>query len=233
MTTSLWFLVLNGCIDSPPTTPSVPAGPARIDTAGYSVDESRHAASASRNRFVDVHRLRIPGEQTVPIATSEAVLDTLIKYANLRDELNFSRMVAAGQILLVANNTKCTISDPGFVTHEVRIDEGPHEGRYGFVPSEFVETISADEQARESAKAEAELKAYREQRAVQLAAEEEARFRTWTSANGKFNFDAKLSSMASDTATLTGRDGKIKKVTVDKLSEADREYIQKWKRNRR
>ncbi|HMO85935.1 MAG TPA: SHD1 domain-containing protein, partial [Lacipirellulaceae bacterium] len=60
-----------------------------------------------------------------------------------------------------------------------------------------------------------------------------AGFRTWTSANGKFSADAKLVSFANGIVTIENRDGKQIKVAQDKLSGADREFIDKWRRERR
>lgn len=50
-------------------------------------------------------------------------------------------------------------------------------------------------------------------------------FRTWTSADGKFKIEAKLLSVIDNVAQLERADGKISKVPVDKLSEADQQFI--------
>jgi hypothetical protein len=185
------------------------------------------------NSLPDIYRLVIEGEATVPVATSEKVLDLMLKYANLRDEEAFARMIAQGEVLLVASGTKCRFADPGFFTHEVRIDEGPHRGRYGFVPSEFVKTITAEQQRQENEqqriKQESQEKAEREQR-ERLAAEENAKFRTWTSADGKYKREAKMIGLISGSVLLESRDGKRAKVDPLKLSRADQEYAAKWRR---
>jgi hypothetical protein len=177
----------------------------------------------------------IDGEATVPVATSEKVLDLMLKYASIRDEEAFARMVAQGEVLLVANGTKCRFADPGFFTHEVRIDEGPHRGRYGFVPSEFVKTITAEQQHQENEqqriKQELQEKSERE-RSERLAAEENAKFRTWMSADGKHKREAKMIGSISGSILLESRDGKRATVNPLKLSRADQEYAARWLRRK-
>jgi hypothetical protein len=61
-------------------------------------------------------------------------------------------------------------------------------------------------------------------------ASEEASFRVWTSTTGAFKTEARIASLANDIATLVKRDGQKKQVPLDKLSEADQEFIKQWRK---
>ena len=50
-------------------------------------------------------------------------------------------------------------------------------------------------------------------------------YRTWTSANGQHTFEAEFLSFENGTVELKGRDGKVKKLDSQKLSESDRTYL--------
>jgi uncharacterized cupin superfamily protein len=59
---------------------------------------------------------------------------------------------------------------------------------------------------------------------------EDAKRRSWTSADGKFTVDAKFVSLISGVATLERDDGQQIKVGLDRLSDDDQDFIreQKW-----
>jgi hypothetical protein len=99
----------------------------------------------------------------------------------------------------------------------------PQNGRFDDAPDRLEEW----RQKREQAKRDADAKS------AEQAKIEEAKFRTWTSATGAFSTEAKLAGMANGTVTLIKRDGKSIKVPQDKLSDADREFIEKWRRERK
>lgn len=52
--------------------------------------------------------------------------------------------------------------------------------------------------------------------------------RTWSSVDGKFTTQAKMTSLAEGTVALTKTDGKQASVSLDKLSQADREFATNW-----
>lgn len=54
-------------------------------------------------------------------------------------------------------------------------------------------------------------------------------FRTWTSAKGQFSLDAKLVSFANGKVTLERRDGKEVKVEIERLSESDKDFVERWR----
>ena len=53
-------------------------------------------------------------------------------------------------------------------------------------------------------------------------------YRTWTSANGKFSFEATLVSFSDGKAVIKGADGKEKTLEVKQLSKADQKYLESW-----
>lgn len=54
-----------------------------------------------------------------------------------------------------------------------------------------------------------------------------AEYRTWTDASGEHKIDAKYSGMVLQVVKLIRRDGTVVKVPLEKLSEEDRQWIQK------
>jgi hypothetical protein len=95
----------------------------------------------------------------------------------------------------------------------------------------------ADEYDRkEAARRETESRANAEASAAmqaEEAARREASFRNWKSADGKHTTEALLASYAVGIVTLERRDGKRNRVSVDNLSEEDRQYIETWRSERR
>lgn len=94
-----------------------------------------------------------------------------------------------------------------------------------------IEQAEKDEQQTKAAKLQQDAITAQQQREEAVRAED-AKYRLWTSENGKYSIDAKLVSLAGATATLRTRDGTIKKVSAEKLSTADQEFIKKWRSER-
>ncbi len=65
-----------------------------------------------------------------------------------------------------------------------------------------------------------------------VQAAEEAKYRTWTSANGKFTVEAKLLSYANGTVTIETHANKKIKVSLKKLSMIDQDFVTKWRLQR-
>lgn len=94
---------------------------------------------------------------------------------------------------------------------------------------------SAAQVARLRQEAEAAAKARRakaEEDAKKAKAEDEAKYRTWTSASGSFTTNAKLLSYASGTVTIQTRASKKISVSLDKLSQADQDFVAKWRKQK-
>ena len=74
----------------------------------------------------------------IPVGINTDALDQLEKAQMAQDEQGQVQLVASAMILLVPSGTKARLLDAGFFTHEIRILEGRHQGRKGWVRREFV-----------------------------------------------------------------------------------------------
>jgi hypothetical protein len=93
-------------------------------------------------------------------------------------------------------------------------------------------TVSAKYTDDQQKRLEQEQAAEREAEEARLKAEEDAKYRIWTSTNGKKSPEAKILSYSNGVVTIETRAGKKAKVPLDKLSDADKEYIAKWRKER-
>jgi uncharacterized cupin superfamily protein len=93
---------------------------------------------------------------------------------------------------------------------------------------ERVRLLDAKEE-QERAAQEAQKKAEERARFEKI---EQAKTRTWASADGNFRAEAKFISFISGTVTLEKKDGKRIQVPIDKLALEDQQFIreQKWKK---
>ena len=74
----------------------------------------------------------------VPVAISATAEARLTRLANAKDAIGFRQMFLSGQAFAVQSGTDVLVIDRGFLTSEVRILAGPHAGKSGFVPSDFL-----------------------------------------------------------------------------------------------
>ncbi len=74
----------------------------------------------------------------IPVGINEDALDQLEKAQMAQDEQGQVQLVASARILLVPGGTKVRLLELGLFRYEVRILEGRHKGRKGWVPREFV-----------------------------------------------------------------------------------------------
>lgn len=77
------------------------------------------------------------GDETI-VASTSAALDRVIELSVARDADGLSQMESAGRIFLVSDGTKARVINGGFLSSEVRIIEGIHSGRSGWVQNEFL-----------------------------------------------------------------------------------------------
>ena len=61
---------------------------------------------------------------------------------------------------------------------------------------------------------------------------EQARWRTWTTADGKYKVHAAFRGAAAGTVRLEREDGSVIEVNIDRLSQEDQEYIKSFRRGR-
>ncbi len=89
-----------------------------------------------------------------------------------------------------------------------------------------------EQAAREAAERLVKQRQAEEAEKARKKAEEDAKFRTWTSASGKYTQEAKIISYANGTITIESRQGKRVKVPLEKLSQADKDFVEKWRKAR-
>jgi hypothetical protein len=82
------------------------------------------------------------GVDTVLVAINEKALDELVKAANAKDQIGLNLMLLEGQVFLVPCGIRIRILDRGFATSKIRILEGDHYAKAGWIPYEFTRPIS-------------------------------------------------------------------------------------------
>ncbi|HEX5444064.1 MAG TPA: hypothetical protein VFW87_09565 [Pirellulales bacterium] len=82
--------------------------------------------------------LSVPGQPTVWTCATEQALEEMLAYSRQHNETAIERMIRADGLMVDKANTKATVTDPGIMTCRVRIEEGPHAGREGFLATEHV-----------------------------------------------------------------------------------------------
>jgi SLA1 homology domain 1, SHD1 len=180
-----------------------------------------------------VWRLR-SSDAEVLVAASESALNRLITLSQARDQYGLAELIATRQVSIVPVGTKCLIINPGFMVHEIRILEGIHANEVAFVPVEFVaqeDSPTATNSERQPAKSVTDEKAKHEAQ-ERAAAKEEAKFRTWTSADGKYKREAKLVSYMNGKIILETREGKRATLELAKLTDEDRQYVDRWRQRK-
>ncbi len=78
------------------------------------------------------------GTASVLVGADENALGEMDKAIRAKDDYGRVQLVMIGRILLVDSGTRSRVLDIGFFTHEVRILEGKHQGRKGWVRKQFV-----------------------------------------------------------------------------------------------
>ncbi len=128
--------------------------------------------------------------------------------------------------------------NPGVSKQGIVVFDVPQGHKYkmkisgGFWSTEdsLIEIIDREQEEKEQADKETEARKKREaeRRAAdekREAAIDEAKWRTWHSASGKFDKEAKFVKYANGIVTLQYKDGKAIDLQMDKLSEEDQRFI--------
>lgn len=85
--------------------------------------------------------LRLPSSSDdIIVSVSEVALERFIKASIANDRLGVAQMVLNGEGFLVQSGTKILVIDSTTFQRKVRILEGEHFGRSGWVPYEWVIT---------------------------------------------------------------------------------------------
>jgi hypothetical protein len=78
------------------------------------------------------------GGPMVMLATTEAALEDLSKARIAGDKMGIFQVMAEGRAFPVDSKTKILVLDTTFTLRKVRVLEGPHLGKAGWVPMEWV-----------------------------------------------------------------------------------------------
>jgi hypothetical protein len=76
----------------------------------------------------------VPG----PLMAEDDAWEPLHDALAARDQVGLDRLMASGKVFRVSNGTRAKLIKAGFVSRKVRILDGPHAGRAGWIESEFV-----------------------------------------------------------------------------------------------
>lgn len=78
----------------------------------------------------------------VPVAATKEADDEFSKVLNAKDEHGYNQLFASGKMFRVNKGTKALVIERSYTMAQVRILEGSHEGKAGWVPVEFA--VKAD-----------------------------------------------------------------------------------------
>lgn len=81
--------------------------------------------------------LYLKGSEVVLLADSKPAYKQFIKIQTAKDKHGFNQMVSAGKIFAVPNGTRVLILDLDLAAYEVRILQGEHKNRTGWIAYEF------------------------------------------------------------------------------------------------
>jgi hypothetical protein len=83
-------------------------------------------------------RLHVDDKEAIPVAASEQSFDRLTKASVAEDTLGIAELAVSGMMFEVPNDTRVLVIDEGFLRTQIRVLEGDHFGRTGWVPFEWV-----------------------------------------------------------------------------------------------
>ncbi len=109
-----------------------------IDDADEQKTRPTTAPSPSSSRSVGSDVVLRVSSGDVVVCTSEDAYDEFLKLAIAEDYLGMAQMEASGRLFRVPSGTKAHVIDTGFEKREVRIMDGEHFGRSGWVTSSLV-----------------------------------------------------------------------------------------------
>lgn len=82
--------------------------------------------------------IQLKDGSAVPLAITKAVDDRFSKLAAAGDEDGINQLILNDLVFLVPSGTEVLLIDGGLFRSEVRIKEGKHKGRSGWIPSEWL-----------------------------------------------------------------------------------------------
>jgi hypothetical protein len=82
--------------------------------------------------------LRAGDLSEIAVAADREALTAATKAANAKDTIEYANLAASGRLFLVDKNTAVNVIDSGIGVRRVRILEGPHMAKSGWIPVEWV-----------------------------------------------------------------------------------------------
>lgn len=73
-----------------------------------------------------------------PVSTTKDIMDKFFKAYRINDKYGTGELLLSGQVFLVNHGTKVLVIDSSLYTLKIRILEGEHIGKAGWVPYEYV-----------------------------------------------------------------------------------------------
>ncbi|MFO7172058.1 MAG: hypothetical protein DIU70_003685 [Bacillota bacterium] len=86
----------------------------------------------------EVVRLRSPSTGQVPVAVDEQAYEALLSASVANDLDGINELIIAGKVFIVESGTQVRVLDLGFTRSKVRITDGPHAGRVGWVATDWI-----------------------------------------------------------------------------------------------
>ena len=111
---------------------SVSPEPAKVESTPEAVAVTKPIEDLSRCL------LRAGDGGSVPVfPTEEGMSEFGVAAARGEDDQALAVILASNGGFLVESGTKCSYTDVGIIRSEIRVTEGPHTGRKGWVPAEW------------------------------------------------------------------------------------------------
>lgn len=98
---------------------------------------SGNSGKQSTNNIGDVVKLKHSQAPSFLAIDSDA-WDKMTEAISAKDETGMRKLMLRGKVFLIKEDLKAKILDIGFTSYKVRITDGPHEGKAGWVYRELV-----------------------------------------------------------------------------------------------
>lgn len=137
-----WICVLiaiAGCVPAP-TAERAEATPAKAEEISKEPVKPKVEKATTPKRAAPKTETKVlrSGEPYVPLALSKEAFEELNRAAGRRDVAAFANVFYRGQALEIPDGTRVEVIEGWLASRKVRVLEGRHAGRSGWVSYEFV-----------------------------------------------------------------------------------------------
>lgn len=107
-----------------------------------SVNQTPDRKEVSENNIVKSFQSKLYDKEDglIVVAISEEAWEEFMAFVIAGDRNHSARMRRAGRLFYVTSGTRIHIDDGGFFSSKIRVLEGPHLGKMGWVPNEMIQT---------------------------------------------------------------------------------------------